>query len=194
MHARRFTKHPPTHLICDSRPESARPSLQGIKYSSTEVEESRERERGRERAGEGGRGRERAARWQTIGESLFPTTYYLLLLYRKFNAQAAACCCKPECLTPCFCATVQPDMKSQDRPGQSPTRATRVTPSHIGCLSGKVKLIRPVQSVPSAQWVNLHLCPHGCLSVYGVPCPNVTAQLRADGSTSRIAADQDQGQ
>lgn len=65
--------------------------------------------------------RERAASRQTIGESLFPTPYYLLLLHRKLNAQAAACCCKPECLNSvllCNCAarTSTRAKKGQARP------------------------------------------------------------------------------
>lgn len=73
---------------------------------------SRERKRGR-RAG------------QTIGESLFPTPYYLLLLHRKLNAQAAACCCKPECLIPCSCATVQLCNCATAQPGHQGPREAR---------------------------------------------------------------------
>lgn len=88
----RQTSTHPSHLQIQD-PESARPILQGRECWSTEVDESREGER--------------VASRQTIGESLFPTPYYLLLLHRKLNAQAAACCCKPECLIPCSRATVQ---------------------------------------------------------------------------------------
>lgn len=91
---------------------------------------------------------ERAASRQTIGESLFPTPYYLLLFASKTQRPGRSKLLQarvPNSVLLCDCAT-RMDIRSQERPGQAPTGATRVTPSHIGCVSGKVKLIRPADA------------------------------------------------
>jgi hypothetical protein len=80
-------------------------------------------------------GRDKATSRQTIGESLFPTTYHHLLLFASKTQRLGR--------SVLLQARVPNPVSSQERPSQTLTRATRVTPSHTGCVSGKVNLIGP---------------------------------------------------
>lgn len=125
----RQTPTHPSHLQIQD-PESARPGLQGRECWSTEVDESRE----------GERAASRADNWR----ELIPHPVLSFTFASKTQRPGRSMLLQarvPNSVLLCNCATVQlrnQDIKGQERPGQASTGATRVTPSHIGCVSGKV--------------------------------------------------------
>lgn len=120
----------------------------------------------------------------------------------------------PNSVLPCNCATVQPEHEGprEARPGPDRSNESYSLTHRLREQQSLVDQTSQPANPPAHRWtvltapsslsslsslsrpVDLHLGPHCCLFVHGVLCPNVTAQLRADGSTSRNAADQDQDQ